>query len=255
MSNKIEPEALAKREKMINFYELAEMKKFMPQIKDEQKHFTGMPLDQHFILVGGTGSGKTNSLLNYLHRTSQPKKGTFDHVIMCVMKMEGANHFLQEKLGDKLSLFLGLDKFPPVSDFPDLSKTNDSQFLVVFDDCVNEKNLNNVNKILQYFTYGRSKGITVIYLTQGYYRTPIFIRQQVSFILLCSIKSNRELKSILKDYDISNVTDEQLVAMYEYSQQKDEPTDITFLKICTYECPRNKKFSRMFLEYLDPDTF
>jgi hypothetical protein len=179
---------------------------------------------------------------------------------MCVKKLEAPNLFLMEKLGqDLLSMYTSVDKFPDVSEFPDLGgvgkKKNNKQWLIVFDDCISENNKANRKKIDDYMIYSRSKGCTVAYLSQSYYQTPIFIRRQMSFILLCSIKSKRELTSILKDYSISNVSDNTLDKMYNYAKEKDSPKEVTFLKLCTYEVPPDKKFSRNFLEFLDPKDF
>jgi hypothetical protein len=251
---------MSKRDTLINFYELDAMKEFMPKIDDQQKAYTGMPLNQHFLLCGGTGSGKTLGLLNYLQRTSIPKKGTFDKIFMCVKKLEPPNLFLMKKLGpDLLHMYTSVDKFPDVSEFPDLGgvgkKKNNKQWLIVFDDCISENNKANRKKIDDYMIYSRSKGCTVAYLSQSYYQTPIFIRRQMSFLLLCSIKSKKELTSILKDYSIANVSDQTLQEMYTYAKKKDSPNEVTFLKLCTYEVPADKKFSRNFLEFINPSDF
>jgi hypothetical protein len=175
---------------------------------------------------------------------------------MCVKKMEPSNHYLLDQIGpDLLHIYTSVDKFPDVSEFPDLSKKNNKQWLIIFDDCITENNKANRKKIDDYMVYSRSKGCTVGYLSQSYYQTPIFIRRQMSFILLCSIKSNKELHSILKDYSISSVNDDALDRMYEYAKEKDEPREVTFLKLCTYEVPADKKFSRNFLEFLHPNDF
>lgn len=237
---------------LINFYELEEMKKYLPKIDDKQVEYTGMPLHQHFLLVGGTGSGKTLSFLNYLALTSIGE-GTYKKILMCVKKLEPPNLFLKEKLGDALEFFLTVESFPNVKDFADLGKRNTDSYLVVFDDCINDsKNPKVQKKIDEFFTYGRSKGITIAYLTQSYYGTPIFIRRQVSFVLLCSIKTIKELKMILKDYNIGDINFPTLNNIYQYATSGPKPH---FLKICTYECEPNKKFSRNFIEYLNPDDF
>jgi hypothetical protein len=242
-----------KSDKLINFYELDEMQKFMPKINDEQVMYTGMPLHQHFLLVGGTGSGKTLSLLNYIAKTSLNAEGTYKHVLMCVKKLEAPNKYLKENLGDKITFYFRVEDFPLVSQFPDLSARNNANYLVIFDDCINDgKNSKMQKKIDEYFTYGRSKGITIAYLTQSFYQTPIFLRKQVSFILLCSIKRKSELKSIITDYDTTGINPETLANMYKYATNGPKPN---FLKICTYECEPGKKYSKNFTEYLNPRDF
>jgi Flp pilus assembly CpaF family ATPase len=71
---------MSNRDKLINFYEIEEMKKFMPKIDDKQVEYTAMPLNQHFLLCGGTGSGKTLGILNYVKKKKtyiRTKKGNF----------------------------------------------------------------------------------------------------------------------------------------------------------------------------------
>lgn len=242
-----------KKGKLINFYETEAVKKYMPKIKDEQKEYTGMPLNQHFLLCGGTGSGKSNSLMSYLLLTSFPKDGTFKKIFMCVKKLESFNYTLKEKLGDDIQFYLTVEEFPPVSEFPDLGKHNDNQWLIIFDDCITDgSNKKLQKKIDDYFIYGRSKGCTVCYLSQSYYQTPILVRRQLSFLLLCSINSNKELKMILKDYAIRDLEWKTLEKIYRYAKDGEFPN---FLKVCTYECPQDKKFSKTFIHYINPDDF
>lgn len=157
----------------INFYKSEKLKPFLPNIKDTQKEMTGMPLHEHILLVGKTGSGKSNCLVNYIYWSSQ-NGGVYDHIFAVVKKIEPFTKFLKKELKDKVSFYLDLDQFPDVSKFPDLSNNNDKSFLVVFDDCVNERNRNHVKKILEYFTYGRSKGITTCFLTQSFFKPLIY---------------------------------------------------------------------------------
>jgi hypothetical protein len=243
------------RKDLINFYELDEMKEFLPDIKDVQKEYTGMGYCQHFLLVGGTGSGKTNSLLNYLRETSHGG-GTYTRIFMCVQKLEEPNQYLKSKVPeDFLNMVFNVKDMPDVREFPDLGKHNNRQFLIVFDDCISETNKENKKKIMDYFVFGRSKGCTVCYLSQAYFSTPIFIRKQVSYILLCSAKA-KDRKRIMCDLASEDEDPEVLDRMYEYAKGYDHnPHAPTFLKVCTYECPANVKFSRNFVEYLDPKEF
>jgi DNA polymerase III delta prime subunit len=245
---------MSNRKNLINFYELDEMKEFMPTINDTQKEHTGMPLSQHFLLCGSTGSGKTNTLLNYLRETSR-NGGVFTKIFMCVQKLEEPNRFLKSKLSDEfLTMVFDVKDVPDVREFPDLSKHNNKQWLIIFDDCITESDKNKKKKILDFFVFGRSKGCTVVYLSQSYFQTPIFIRKQMSFVLLCSAKA-KDRKRILSDIASGDEEPEVLEKMYEFAKEDENPRTPSFLKICTYECPKDKKYSRNFIEYLDPKDF
>jgi hypothetical protein len=158
-------------------------------------------------------------------------------------------------LKDFLEIYTSISDFPSANEFPDLDKDNDNKYLIIFDDCVNDTDTKSEKKMKEYFTYGRAKGLTCCFLSQSYFQTNIFIRKQVSWVLLCGINSNRDLKSILKEYAIGDVSDKQLKEMYEYAKTQEEPNDVTFLKICTYHCPMDKKFSRNWIQYLNPNEF
>jgi hypothetical protein len=242
-------------DKNINFYTLSSVEKYMSKHKDEQKEYTGIPITQHCLAVGKTGSGKSNTLMNYIYRTSIPKKGTFTKIFLCVKKIEPFTKFLMSELKELCMVFTDLDKFPSVDEFKDLSDKNDDHYLVVFDDCINDRSRKDVTKINNYFTYGRSKGVHCLFLTQSYFQTEIFIRKQVSFVLLCGINGKKDLDRILSDYQIGEVNKQTLSNMYNFCKQKNDTDDMNFMKVCTYEVPLDKKFSKNFLEYLNPNDF
>jgi hypothetical protein len=241
--------------KNINFYTLPKVQKYMTKHNDEQKEYTAIPITHHVLAVGKTNSGKSNTLMNYVYRTSLPKKGTFKKILLCVKKLEPFNKMLMSELKDLCVIFTDLDKFPSVNDFKDLSEKNDDHYLVVFDDVINDKSSKDVKKINEYFTFGRAKGVHCFFLSQSFFQTEIFIRKQVSFVLLCGIAGKNDLMRILADYQFGDINKPTLEKMYHYSKETEDKNDINFMKICTYECPKNERFSKNWLEYLNPDEF
>jgi hypothetical protein len=234
-----------------NFYEHAKVKKYLPKINDKQVKLTGMPLTQHVLLAGATGANKSNMLLNYIKRSS----GTFTKILMLIKKVEPFNLLLKEILGDTIQFYFKLEDFPDVSQFPDLGGKNNKLYCIVFDDFITESNKKNLKKIDDYLIYGRSKGCTVIMLSQSYYSTSTLLRKQCSFICLCGIKGKRDLKSILNEYSMGDIDTDALKRMYDYAKTPTFKGEPTMLKIETGVCAINKKFSRNFLEYLNPHDF
>lgn len=238
-----------------NYYENKDVKKYMPKLQDEQLKNTGIPLTNHILLVGGTGSGKSNTFINFLSETMEkPKTPSFKTIHMLIRKVEPFNLFLKEKLGNLIFFYTKIEDFPSVNDFQELNNKNSDCHLIVFDDFITDKNSKNVKKIEDYLIYGRGRGCQVILLSQSFYQTNILLRKQVSFLILCGINGKRDLLSILKDYAMDGIDFKQLKRMYEYAKKpyKDEPT---FLKIQCTICPLNKKFSKYWLMYLNPNDF
>lgn len=239
------------KDDLINFYEVDFIKKHLPKIKDEQQEFTGMDINKHFLIAGLTGAGKSNGLLNYLFRTGKPKKGTFDMVFLVYKVDEALYKGLKDELKDKLVMFRGIENFPFCDEFPDFDPENPHQFLIIFDDVVADKETKNIKKIEQFYSYGRKKGLTVCYLSQSYFDSPKFLRKNISYLLLLTINNNQELATIIRRYIKGDVDVKKLLGMFEYAVRK--PLD--FLKICCIKCPNEKRFSRNFIEYLNPDDF
>jgi hypothetical protein len=223
--------------------------------EDQQKQLTGMPINEHILMVGEAGSGKSNTMMNYIYLTSQVPKGTYKKIFMCVRKTETFTEFLKEKLGDDLLIYNSLDTFPSVDKFADLSEKNKERFLIIFDDCINEKAKKDLKKIDDYFTYSRNKGCTVLFLSQSFFQTDIYLRKQVSWLILCGITGKRDLLAILKDYSIGDIDQDTLHNMYRYAKEVRKEGEMNFMKICAYECPIDKKFSRNWLDYLNPKDF
>jgi ABC-type transporter Mla maintaining outer membrane lipid asymmetry ATPase subunit MlaF len=71
-----------RKHKIINAYELPEVKKLIKPSIDEQVQYTDIALNSRVLIVGGSGTGKTNLIINYLIESSRPKKGTFYEVIL-----------------------------------------------------------------------------------------------------------------------------------------------------------------------------
>ena len=105
------------------------------------------------------------------------RKGTFRHVFLCYKPDEPLYAVLQDQLKDNITVFKDLATVPScaVESFPDQP---DHEILFVFDDIVlcNEKDKKNLQKLENYYAFSRKKGITTFFLTQSYYQTHKFLR-------------------------------------------------------------------------------
>ena len=239
-----------------NVYTTPAVQEKLPKQSDEQVGFTDMKINKHFLIAGGTGTGKTNALVNYLVETSNPKKGTFKHIFVCHKVEEALYSFLQEQIGPEgITFYKSVTEFPSVDDFADASTQDPKKqykYLVVFDDCINDKDKASYTKIKQYFTYGRKKNITVCYLTQSFYDADSFIRKQMSYLLLLSIKGRTDLTNILREYGSLDCDRDELYRIFQTATAPRGDDDLPFLKLNCEKCPKDKKFSRDFTEFITP---
>lgn len=186
------------------------------------------------LIIGGSGSGKTNVAMEIIHRMS----GTFEKIVICCKsKAEPLYEFLETKISpEHLEIYEGIENVPPVDKYK-----GTGQMLIIFDDLVLDKNQ---AEIEQYFIRGRKigGGITCIYLSQSYFKTPKTIRLQCNYLILKKLSSKRDLAQILNEFSLGKDIKE-LTALY-----KDATTNpLSFLMIDA-DAPEEMKFRKGFLE-------
>jgi ABC-type dipeptide/oligopeptide/nickel transport system ATPase component len=227
---------------IINFYEIPEVKKFDKNKQFVNKYFknTNINLPARIGLIGATGSGKSNILINFLTRTPD----TFTKIIIVHKLDEKLYDFLKEQLGEQITFYKGLNELPR---FKDLELNNKDRLLMIFDDVVNDSKKIQEDIILEYFLLGRKvkSGITMFYLSQSYYKIPKSIREQFSYILIVKLRDNRDIKTIINNNTLG-INDTETIN-YLYNEATKNKGD--FLKIDLYNQDVNKIFSRNWIEF------
>lgn len=193
------------------------------------------------ILAGGTGSGKTQTLMNILKKMN----GTFEKIILCVKTAdEPLYKWLRAKIPPpNLEIYEG-GIVPEVDKFKDY----DGQLLVVFDDLVNMKNQ---KPIEEWYIRGRkvAGGCSMIYLTQSWFRTPKLIRIQCNHIFLKRLTSIRDLNLVISEYGLGSMK-KKIISTYKDITNESK---IPFLLIRTDAEPA-ERFSKNFLTFINiPD--
>lgn len=153
-------------------------------------------------IIGASGSGKTNCLLNLLKKFN----GTFSHIYLCVKNSnEPLYNMLCDKLGDDITVYEN-------GEVPLLSSigANEEQ-LIIFDDLVGDKVA--TIEIIEYFKMARKKNISCAYLSQSYFKIDKFIRQNTNYLIIKKVASKRDLKLILSDFTL-NCDIKKLEKMY-----------------------------------------
>lgn len=157
-------------------------------------------------IIGQSGSGKTNILLDIIHRFSAPK-GTFkDLLIYLRSRHEPLYDYLAEKVPE--TKFIEVNSESDILPVDDL----DNQTLVVFDDLIlADKKVQAA--IGEYFIRGRKRGLSCIYISQNYFSIPKIIRQQLSYLIMKKINSGRDLNLILQEFPL-DIDVKELKAIY-----------------------------------------
>jgi len=207
----------------VNYYEKIpkEMRKVYhnPGFK---KHGLNVPF--RMLVVGASGAGKTNWLMNMIKMTS----GTFEHIIVCLKsRHEPLYEFLAKKLPNSVTFYE--NQVPAISELEQYSSS-----LAVFDDLVATKSLQPA--ITDYFVRGRKHGISMVYISQSYYGIPKTIRSQATYIVLKKLTSDKDLALVLREYSF-NMDFESVMDLYE----KATATKNDFLMI-DLEGPNDKKW-------------
>lgn len=162
----------------------------------------GLQVPFRMLICGNSGSGKTNMLLDLIHRLS----GTFKNIyICCRSKEEPLYEYLEKQIPEGLTFIECLEKedYPVLEDIPDTT-------LIVFDDLVLEKDQ---STIAEFFIRSRKKNISCVYISQSYFKTPKIIRSQCNYVVLKKINSNRDLSLILGDFPL-DITLPELKKVY-----------------------------------------
>jgi hypothetical protein len=160
------------------------------------------------LMAGPRGSGKTNTLCMML---TEPLIN-YDRLYVYAKNLQQAKlQKLQAYFEDMASHPNWIKKagqtdkpayFSSSSIMPLSSLTENLDKVVVFDDFL-EAGKEEQRVISEYFTQGRHKRCSVIYLSQSYYRTPKDVRLNCTHFCIFAIPSSRERLSILRDLGVS----------------------------------------------------
>lgn len=228
--------------KMINFYEQKKVKKFMPKSHNPYYKEHGIKVPFRGALIGSSGSGKTNFLLNIISQM----KNTFNHIYIYTRAEEPLYDYLKSQIDeDLLTISYNLD------DCKNFDEENYyGQSLIIFDDMCNEKDQKCIQEL---YIRGRkiAGGISLLYLSQSYYKIPKLVRLQCQYIWIIKISGKRDLNMMLSEYSLG-ATKDQLMKMYEYCCNNGEFGNSLLIDLNAIQ---SKTYRKNFKEYLNPNDF
>ena len=154
------------------------------------------------LIIGGSGSGKTNALLNLIN--NQPN---IDNIYLyakvlyekkyqyLINKREkvGLNHFDDPKAFMEYSNDMQ-DVYENIEDYNPIKKR---KILIIFDMIADMINNNKLNPIVtEFFIRGRKLNISIVFITQSYFKVPKDVRLNSTHFIIMKIPNKRELQQI-----------------------------------------------------------
>ena len=153
------------------------------------------------LIIGGSGSGKTNLLLNLMENypdidkiylyANDPYESKYQYLIS-KRESKGINHFNDPKAfieysNDMHDVYKNIDDYNP---------DKENKILIVFDgmiaDMIHNKKLNSI--VTQLFIRGRKLNISLAFITQSYFKVPKGVRLNTSHFFIAKVPNKRELQ-------------------------------------------------------------
>ena len=157
----------------------------------------------NILIIDGSGSGKTNALLNlindqpdidkiYLY-AKDPYEAKYQYLIN-KRKEVGLDHFNDPRAFIEYSN----DMQDVHKNIEDYNPNKKRKILIVFDDMIadmiNNKKLNPV--VTELFIRGRKLNISIVFITQSYIKVPTDVRLNSTHFFIMKIPNKRELQQI-----------------------------------------------------------
>ena len=184
---------------MINFDEYTNENK-----KDHNPNWPYVPDDPHRILIiGGSGSGKANALLNLIQNQLY-----IDKIYLCAKDPYEAKYQFLINKGERVGINRLNDPKAFIEYFNNMHKVyknidnynpgKENKILIVFDDMIADmiknKELNSI--VTELFIRVRKLNISLIFITQSYFKVPKDVRLNTSHFSIMKIPNKRELQQI-----------------------------------------------------------
>ena len=203
------------KDKIKDWYKIADIEGTSTKRKND-KNFKNHLIKpcQMISIIGQTGSGKSQAILEFLSR----KNDAFYRIILFSGSTtdEPLYHLLQKKV-EGIEMLQNADELPELSDMDNEDKKQEK--LIIFDDIIN-LNKKQLLKIQKWYTSARKYGFTCICCAQNYTDLPIQIRRNTMIFILFCLNDINTINHILRTHN-NNGDDPKLVkkAYYEATSE------------------------------------
>ena len=178
------------------------------------------------LIIGGSGSGKTNALLNLIINQSDidkihlygkdPYEKKYQYLINKREKVR-INHFNDPKAFMEYSNDMQ-DVCKNTEDYNPIKKR---KVLIIFDDMIADMiNNNKLNPIVtELFIRGRKLNISIVFITQSYFKVPKDVRLNSTHFFIMKIPNKRELQQIALNHS-SDIDFKDFMNIYNKSTKE-----------------------------------
>ena len=207
---------------MINFDDYINENKTVQKLRSHKLKWPYIPdWPYRILIIGGSGSGKTNALLNLINSqpdiskiyfyAKDPYEAKYQFLINKREKV-GLNRFNDPKAfieysNDKQDVYKNIDEY---------NTDKERKILIVFDDMIadmiNNKKLNSI--VTELFIRGRKLNISLVFITQSYFKVPKDVRLNSTHFFIMKIPNKRELQQIALNHS-SDINSKDFIKIYK----------------------------------------
>ena len=225
-------------DKIKNYYELLD--KNLKRETKRDKHYKKHHIEPNSMIccIGGTGSGKTNALIDFLTRKNE---AFYDIIIFSGSTTEEPLYELMKQKMPDVRMYNDIEEFPSLSEFDDENKNQEK--LVILDDFINLKK-KEMQKLNEYLTAGRKFGITCWCMAQNYTSIPKVITRNLHYIILFKLNDNVSINNIIKNHNINGIDKD--VFKSHYQKATSEPRQFLLIDLKNPATHLRQNFLNMF---------
>ena len=227
--------------------------------ENRMKHNPNWPYIGHpyrILVIGGSGSGKTNALLNLIHNQSDidkiylyakdPYEAKYQFLInkrecVGINRLNDRKAFI-EYSNDMHKVYKNIDNYNP---------DKENKVLIVFDDMIadmiNNKKLNSI--VTELFIRCRKLNISLVFISQSYFKDPKDVRNNSTHFFIMKIPNKRELQQIAINHS-SDINTKDFINIYKKCTDK----PYSFLVIDTTLLANNPLRFRKNLNIINDDN-
>ena len=222
---------------IINYYDRID-KQFTRKPKRD-KNFSKHLIEPCSMIscIGGTGSGKSNALVNFLSL----KNDAFHKIVIFSGSTtdEPLYSFLQNKIPE-LEMYNDINELPSLETYDDDDKGHEK--LIVFDDFINLKK-KEMTKINEFLTSGRKFGFTCFVMGQNYTSIPKIITRNSHYFIVFRLGDNTSINNIIRNHNTTDIKKDDFKK--EYLKATEDKGDFFMINLKNPSKPIRKNFTEL----------